>query len=236
MSELKCPAGMVLIEPKGAVHPDEPAFCIGKTEVTQEEDNRFWAGRLKKGFELLIKLVSGETRKQTNSQEAPLRLEAAKQIRKSDVLGVEVKSVVTEPKPQPKENMAGPRKPAVLRTWAEAREYCQTMYPGGDLPTNHQWDKNAVFEVDNPADVGSKPANPKGFNYYMKENVMEWTRDNVADRFRYIRGGPWDYYHSSGMSPSIRVSHPDFRDDRVGFRCVAPALSTVEGPPQDSKK
>ncbi len=44
-------------------------------------------------------------------------------------------------KPQPEGKLAGPKKPAILRTLDESREYCRVKYPGGDLPTNKQWEK-----------------------------------------------------------------------------------------------
>ncbi|OGQ23111.1 MAG: hypothetical protein A3I05_00745 [Deltaproteobacteria bacterium RIFCSPLOWO2_02_FULL_44_10] len=40
-----CPEGTVLIDKGGEIHPDEPAFCIEKTEVTQLDDRRFWEER-----------------------------------------------------------------------------------------------------------------------------------------------------------------------------------------------
>jgi formylglycine-generating enzyme required for sulfatase activity len=237
MAELKCPTGMVLITPKGAVHPDEPAFCIMKTEVPQEDDNRFWWARLKKGFELLIKLVDGGTRTVTNPQEAPLRKEAARQMQDKNVFGVEIKPVGGR-KPQNPGKFAGPRKPAVLRTWHEARAYCQGAYRGGDLPTDRQWDnacgdkkyctasgdlnqRKAIDNVAGPNDVGSTPPNPRGVQD-MTGNVWEWLRDDVDGGYKRLGGG------SNALGDRNGRSVPDIWDTYVGFRCVAP--------PQDSKR
>ena len=268
MADLKCPTGMVLINPKGAVHPDEPAFCINKTEVPQEDDNRFWATRLRKGFELLIKLVGGGTKTVNNAQEAPLRKKAAKLKKDRNVSGVEIKPVVAEAKLQPEGRMAGPRKPAVFRTWAEAREFCRGTYRGGDLPTERQWENacgskkyctrsgelnhaEAIYDVEGPADVGSTPSNPQGV-HDMTGNVNEWTRDGaysviaeVSD-WKRLRGGSWgDYFDPDILRADGRFYFPfDDRGYDVGFRCVAPPLSSstqpatgkVEAPLKDSKK
>lgn len=253
MADQICPAGMVLIKPDGAVHPDEPAFCIGKTEVTQEADDRFWAEKLKTGFELLIKLASGGTKRRTNPRAAPLKAEAAKQIVRKGVFGVEVRPVVPEAKLQPEKNMVvGPRKPAVMRTWQEARDVCAGLYPGGDLPTERQWENacgkgeyctasgtldymEAIYRADGPADVddpgADKRVNKQGVQD-MTGNVREWTRGTFEDGQEVMRGGSWfDYFFvERELRADLRYfgSTPDFSSDHVGFRC---AVS-----PQDSKK
>ncbi len=240
MGELRCSEGMVLIRPNGASHPDEPAFCIGKTEVTQEQDNSYWATVLRAGFELLIRLINGRTERETGPAEAPLREEAARRIQGSDVSSVEVRPVVAESKPQAERNMAGPRKPVVSRTWQEARDVCAGLYPGGDLPTNRQWENacgngeyctasgnlshsEAIYEADGPADVGFTLPNPNGV-YDMTGNVSEWTRDEDQSGYMFIRGGSWDYYGTQILladSPAFYL--PDRRHYHIGFRCVAPA-------------
>jgi len=261
MVDLKCPTGMVIQKPEGAVHPDEPTFCMKKTEVPQENDNRFWAARSRKEFELFIKLVGGGTRTVTNLQKAPLQKEAEKQIKDKKVASVEIRSVIVGAKPQPEGKMAGPRKPAVLRTWQEAREYCQGTYPGGDLPTERQWEnacgdktyctasgnlnhREAIYDARGSADVGSTPANPRGVQD-MTGTVWEWMRDDTVDGYKRIRGGSWSSY---GDIVGLRAVNRGYGrpGDRgvVGFRCVAPPLSPstqsakgkVEAPPKASKK
>ena len=92
----ECPEGAVLIASGGKVYPDEPAFCIDVSKITQEKDNAFWIERQQSGFDL--------------------------------------KSL-----PQPKGDLAGPAKPAVLRTWGQAMDYCKAK--GGHLPTQQQLEK-----------------------------------------------------------------------------------------------
>jgi len=165
---------------------------------------------------------------------------------KDGVSGVEVIPVLTEAKPQPEGKLAGPRKPAVMRTWQEARDVCAGLYPGGDLPTERQWENacgsgtyctasgnlnhtEAIYDADGPADVGSTPANPRGVQD-MTGNVWEWMKDDVEGGYKRIRGGSW----SLNVDWSLRAVyrnygyHPGYRDLDVGCRCVAP--------PQDSKK
>lgn len=243
---LKCPEGMVLINAGGAIHPDEPAFCISKTEVAQEADNAFWAKQLKSIYELLITLVNGATQRVTDAQEAPLRTEAAKQIQDGKASGIKIQPVVVNDKPQPAGKLAGPKKPAVYRSWDDAVEFCQGMYKSGNLPTIRQWEKacgsgeyctasgtlnhpEAVYDADGPADVGSKVANSNGV-YDMTGNVWEWLRDSTADgAYRYFTGGSWNNYGSYGLGAASRGGgRPGSRGSNFGFRCVAS--------PEDSSK
>ena len=236
----KCPERMVLIKSEGAVHTDEPAFCIGKTEVPQEADNRFGAEKSRAGFELLIKLENGTVERKTDPEKDRLRMIASEALaRRSDISGTEINPVVTESKPQPEGRLAGLRKPAVMRKLQEARDVCAGLYPGGDLPTEKQWENacgkgeyctasgnlnhtEAIYDVNGPADVGSTPANPRGVQD-MTGNVWEWMSDDVEGGYKRIRGGAWYGNDAWYLHADCRgSSHPDYRNNNVGFRCVAP--------------
>lgn len=247
MSDLQCPTGMVPIKSGNGVHPDEPTFCIGATEVTQAADAAFWAKRQQSGYELVVTLRGGGTQAARDSSEPTLRAAAAREIKQGNVQSVTVRPVVADPRLQPQGNLAGPQKPAIYRSWFDARTYCQETYPGGDLPTKRQWKQacgskeyctasgrlnhqEAIYDVENPANVGTTPANPQGV-YDMTGNVWEWTRDDYERGFPYkaVIGGSW----FDGLPVNLRAAfrgsyHPDGRYGDVGFRCVAV--------PQDSKK
>lgn len=246
-----CSAGMVLIPQGGKVHPDEPDYCIGIMEVSQAEDQRFWTERQRSGFELVVKKKDGSVKVEGDSpSEAVLKQIGSRALLRSDVKGVEVAPVVTTDKPQPEGNLAGFNKPALYRTLNESRDYCRTQYPGGDLPTNRQWEKacgdkdycTASGELrhtearfaswnEGPVDVDSYAANPQGAKN-MTGNVWERTRELDGDGWNIIRGGSW-YIDSRYFVGYLRAdgrlsSDPGYRAYGVGFRCVAP--------PQDSKK
>lgn len=241
--KLTCPAGMVLQkpDPDPGCGLDEPAFCIGNTAVTQEEDNRFWGAELNSNFKRFFELVSGGTK-----AAPPLIKEVVEQI------------VAAGLRPQPEGNIAGPRKPAVLRTWYEARKFCQSMYPGGNLPTSLQFRKasctasgalkhqEAIYDTNGPADVdgsgAEKRVNGRGVQGTTR-NVWQWMEDQVAwDLLANDDAGVFKVITPSGsrlcdsLSEDFQQLQAGFYGDNVGFRCVAPALSVVEGPPWDSKK
>ena len=243
---------MVLIDKGGSIHPDEPAYCISETEVAQKEVNAFWVTRLGAGYELLITLVKGDKERVTNSSRTFLGGEIKKRVVGGEISDIHIGPVVVDDKPQPKGKLAGSEKPAVYRSWNDAREFCQGMYKGGDLPTIKQWDKacgngeyctsggglshsEAVYydpdkgEENGPMDVGSKPPNTNGV-YDMTGNVWEWLRDATSDgSYRYYTGGSWGQLVSYTLSAAYRgSSDPDSRDGSAGFRCVAP--------PEDSSK
>jgi formylglycine-generating enzyme required for sulfatase activity len=159
----------------------------------------------------------------------------------------------------------GDRKPAVYVKWGEARGYCEFKYgKGADLPTEMQWENacgsgtyctasgnlnptEAIYDADGPADVGSTLPNPQRVQD-MTGNVWEWVLGGVDDVYKRIRGGSWATYHGYDWYLLADYRHnliSDFRGSYVGFRCVAPAMSAVEGPPlpattpstdEDSKK
>src|SRR5262245_51164156 len=133
---IQCPKDMVLINSGGSVHPDEPAYCISKTEVSQMEDQQFWTVRQQSRYELVVKKKDGTTETMGGPRERPLMTQDVALINQGDVSWAQINPVF-----QPRRELAGPKKPAVLKTWQEAREYCQTTYPTGDLPTNREWEK-----------------------------------------------------------------------------------------------
>lgn len=245
MADVKCPAGMVLINSGGPVHPDEPAFCVDRTEVTQAADKRFWVERQRaaSAYELVIKWTNGATTSQTNVQEWYLRQAAAMYMQQNNVAGVAVVPFVQDI-PQPVGPMLGPQKPAVLRTWYEARSFCQGRYQGGDLPTNRQWEKacgggvyctatgnlsrsEAVYRADAPADVGSTLPNANGV-YDMTGNVWEWARDeaNFGYGVKGARGGSWSVSYFPWLLKAWEILwlSPDQSNSLIGFRCVASPL------------
>lgn len=240
-----CPPGMVLIDRGGPVHPDEPAYCIMETEVTQSADRDFWAARQKSGFELVVTKNDGSEEKTAKPKEKPLRTQAAAEIQKSDVAEVSVLPVVAEDKRQPDGNLAGPNKPAMYRNWGDARTYCQSVYPGGDLPTGRQWAKACGVHGDReyctasgigsrlkeeadydrswgsgPKDVDAFPPNPNGVRN-MSGGVWEWTLDDSGD-YKIIRGGSW-YSRAWYLRADFRGDdRPGYGSFNLGFRCVAP--------------
>lgn len=152
-----------------------------------------------------------------------------------------------EVKHSPKENGLGPKKPATMRSWIEAREYCQGTYPGGELPTKSQWDvacgdfpfctatgfqlkkTEARFEDKErgPADVDSYPPNANGLKN-MTGNVAEWTLEESEFPVdgKIARGGAWDDWLGDGLHGPLDMSEGSRRrllahDDNLGFRCVA---------------
>lgn len=248
----KCPEGMVLINTGGKVQPDEPAFCIERTQVTQAADRAFWAERQKSGYgyELVVTKKDGSTARERNPQERPLKTQAAARIQQDDVSGVQVKPVVVKDKPQPDGNSVGDKKAAILRTWDEAEEYCATQYLGGHLPTNRQWEKacgdkgycessgelkasEAVYDIsiyEQLANVDASPPNANGVQG-MNGDVWEWTRDDAVDGSKFIRGGepfnvlPW---YQRALISAFLLGVPVFDVSYVAFRCIAS--------PQDSSE
>ncbi|MBI4211885.1 MAG: SUMF1/EgtB/PvdO family nonheme iron enzyme [Deltaproteobacteria bacterium] len=191
-----CPAGTVLIERGGKVHPDEPSFCLEITEVTRAAERAYWGKRQKSEFKGIVKWA----------------------LWKED------------------------NKPANLRTWHEARQYCAAKYQGGDLPTNKQWEKACgdkkyctasgelkPSEADigsdterGPAEVTAFPPNSQGVKN-MTGGVAEWIRDSSMYG-KYIRGGSWDDNTEWSFS-SLTEGDPDESYLTVGFRCVAQPIS-----------
>ena len=176
----------------------------------------------------------------------------------STVTGVEVQSVVPSTERTEllalarKPAFAGPNQPAVFVDWNEANTYCEAK--GGTLPTGDQWEKaargpqgydygtgsgtlnhdeaqyyNPNDAIRAPVDVKSFP--PNGYGVYdMTGNVWEWTLEDYPQYYtKGLRGGSWFNLNPDFLAASIRNDgFPEYRDDVIGFRCVAP--------PQGSKK
>ena len=73
----------------------------------------------------------------------------------------------------------------------------------------------------------------------MTDNVWEWMADRSdADcGYKRIRGGSFGCFGPGGLRVFASGSElPGYDDNNIGFRCVSPALSEVEGAPQDSKQ
>lgn len=134
-----------------------------------------------------------------------------------------------------------------IRQWEKAcggGEYC-TKDGILDHTRAVYWDSEKKDEDNGPKDVGSTSANANRVKD-MTGNVWEWLRDATMDGvFRYYTGGSWDDGHSGYLHAALRRGDfPVTRDDGIGFRCVAPALSpstslrvnSVEGSPEDPSK
>ncbi len=210
MADPICPAGMVLQKPNDAVYPDEPAFCIGKTEVPQKNFMDFLRERFRTEYDEVRRMLAGNP------------------------------------------HVAGDKKPAVYAKWDMARAYCQAMYPGGDLPTERQWENacgsgtycmasdssnrtEAIFNASGPADVGSTPVNPRGVRD-MIGSVFEWMSDDGGDGYKRISGLSWSNNFNLnllalGLNSNFRS---DDYDDHLGFRCAARPI--IESPEKGTPK
>lgn len=243
----RCPERMAFQPREGARHPYEPEFCIEVQEVSQEEDNEFWAELARREgkphielWELLIRLIDGRTEKKNAKSEARIRKIAAARIRDSSVLGIDIVPVMFAQIPRPKGKIAGPRKPAVLRTRGEARMYCKWKYPdGGNLPNGRQWENacgrgnycTASGELkhsearfggsreEGPADVDRYPVNARGTRN-MTGNVREWTLDTNRYDNAIVRGGAWLDIDSIVHALYHDETLHDRRSPFVGWRCV----------------
>lgn len=244
MVDLICPKGMVLISGDKGPFRRSP-FCIHITEVPQEDDNRFWAKKREESGYQEVRRDKPSPGKDRDRM--PLsRVEAGKAMeRNKDRVRGEM-----HPKLQPTGNSLGPRKPAVLRTWLEARQYCQESYPGGDLPTWTQW-RMACWNRDRenyictasgelkktearfgepedagPVDVDSYPPNANGVKNLVG-NVGEWIlHPPRAGGFKV--GGSWMFepgrYKIAGLINALLL-HPGqgFSSswNWLGYRCIA---------------
>lgn len=204
--ELTCPAGMVLQKPEGAVHPDEPAFCVEKTEAPQKSFMDFLKLRYESAYEEVSELLAGNKVKGGKKPAVFARWGEAQSYCMSKYRGGDL------PTERQWENACG------------GGRYCTAS---GEL--NHQ---EAIYGADGPADVdgpgADKRVNRRGVQD-MTGNVWEWMRDDAGDGYKCFRGGSWyssyDWILRAGYRDDL---HPGGRSDDVGFRCVAP--------PQDSKE
>jgi len=120
--------------------------------------------------------------------------------------------------------------------------------PSGELTREEaHYNAESTVDVDDPR----YPTLENGLRH-MTGNVLEWMQNWIDDYpegpvkdptgpkeggLKHLRGGSFLNGYACNLRAVGRdIGNPDGRYLHIGFRCVAPALSTVEGPPQDSKK
>jgi formylglycine-generating enzyme required for sulfatase activity len=198
-----CPQGMVFQDPKGSVHPDEPAFCIDKTEVPRY----LFMGFLKATFPDEYAVVSRHLK---NSNGVALGPNGPAVFVKWEMAQAYCKSIGGD---LPTDNQ-----------WDIAcggKDYCTTS---GNEPSHTE----AIFNVLGAADVhgpeADKRVNQRTGVQDMAGNVWEWLRDLRGDGWRHMRGGSWcnvDYCPGYLRADNIHPSYPGLDYDSGGFRCSA---------------
>jgi len=221
MADPICPAGMVPQKSQGAVHPDEPAFCINKTEVPQAEFMKSLHETDRSAFIEVSNLLDGVFSEKVKGEKNP---------------AVYVKW--GEARAYCQARYPGGDLPTG-RQWINACGSVKYCTPGGDL--NHT---EVIYDAwaDGTADVddsaAEKRVNERGVQD-MTGNVAEWTRDSFGYdnrgviENRGVIGGSWlcnvPQWLIAGRSAWMPSIH---RDKSIGFRCIAPTLSPAEGSPE----
>ncbi|GEM_PF-4200711 len=195
---LKCPEDMVLIDKGGKVHPDEPAFCIGKTEVTQAEDRQFWAEKK-------------QAKPQPQGNRAGDKKAATLRTWYDAMAYCAGKYLVG--------NLP------TNRQWEKAcgdKHYCTAS---GDELKPSEADYLRTDE-EGPADVDAFPPNVNGVQG-MTGGLIEWIREESSKDLgaKFVRGGNWTDgtigIRRYLLADTLLVSLPDNIKGYVGFRCVA---------------
>lgn len=195
---LRCPEGMLLVEPDHRKYLEVEPFCMMETEVTQEEDQRFWAGRGQTDH--------FEDRRQPEGNFAGPRKPAV--FRNWQDAKTYCQSVYQ-----------GGNLPTTEQ-WMVAcgeGEFCTSAgidWLRLEADYGRDW-------KDGPADVDLAFPNRNGIKG-LTGGVWEWILDDAADGNRIIRGGGWSDSLCYLLSTYRDVVSPDYESSSLGYRCVAP--------------
>lgn len=226
----------------------EKAFCIDKTEVTNEQYSKcVQAGDCQSIDDVQCAIF------QKYIDRPVIRSIGGRLVDSIDVEGHEGVSWKSEPIPP---DFLAASYPVVCVTWEEAKAYCE--WAGKRLPTDTEWEKASrgtdgrlyPWGAEKPSceyavmhgggagcgrettwPVGSKPAGASPYGALdMSGNVWEWTAEACSDakgtQGHSMRGGSWieeDFYlfHTSfkGCGRPILNTGP-LRHNNLGFRCA----------------
>jgi formylglycine-generating enzyme len=238
-------------------------FCMMETEVTNTQWDIYEAKKDQTGFELIAKQCGGGTSVIATGNDAKALIKANNaKLDGENICGLEVKRVLAglNGPDQPKVLINWFKAEAYCESIGgglptEAQwEFAATA--GGKNVYGTKSGKlkksEACYDTDQTCNVKVYPPNKFGL-YGMTGNVWEWTNDwysqtayetlgisvdpkgPATGEYKVARGGSWDNNFPSYLCAAYRWNvDPEHMLDKVGFRCVAPALSEVEGALQDS--